>query len=175
PKIVKVYVSKAVHGTKKDAQQVLNAWLPEKDRGTLVQPSRVTLSEYLDRWMQEAKRNRLRKNTFASYTWVLNHYVRPNLGHYRLNQITPLDIQGLYTKLAAPKPDGQGLAPRTVRYTHTVLSQGLKQAVRWRLLTANPALDVELPKSAHAEAVGAEGDAAASGTGSKSAKREIRA
>lgn len=37
----------------------------------------------------------------------------------------------------------RGLSPRTVRYTYAILRQALGQAVRWKLLAANPA---ELPK-----------------------------
>jgi integrase len=38
------------------------------------------------------------------------------------------------------------LAPRTVHHFHRVLSQALKQAVRWRLLLRNPCDDCDPPK-----------------------------
>jgi integrase len=38
------------------------------------------------------------------------------------------------------------LSPRTVRYTHAVLTSALKQAVAWGLTARNPAQFVELPK-----------------------------
>jgi integrase len=39
-----------------------------------------------------------------------------------------------------------GLSARTVRYTHAVLSSALKQAVKWRMISQNPASYVDLPR-----------------------------
>ena len=39
-----------------------------------------------------------------------------------------------------------GLFPRTVGHMHRVLKQALGQAVRWELLTRNPAEGVDPPK-----------------------------
>ena len=43
------------------------------------------------------------------------------------------------------------LSPRTVRFTHSVLTSAFKQAVRWRLLGHNPCDSGELPRKASAE------------------------
>jgi len=40
----------------------------------------------------------------------------------------------------------KGLSPQTIRYAHAVLSAALGQAVRWRMIQANPCRDVEMPK-----------------------------
>ncbi|HTF32433.1 MAG TPA: hypothetical protein VK714_01895 [Myxococcota bacterium] len=40
-----------VHGTKKDAQRYLNAALRSRDLGTFVEPARMTLDAYLDKWL----------------------------------------------------------------------------------------------------------------------------
>ena len=45
----------------------------------------------------------------------------------------------------------KGLAPRTVRYTHAIFSKALKQAVKWQVLSSNPALMVDLPKNRRKE------------------------
>ncbi|HET8548063.1 MAG TPA: site-specific integrase, partial [Bryobacteraceae bacterium] len=68
------------------------------------------------------------------------------LGQRPLAQITPLDIQTLYRELQSKE-----LSARTVRYTHAVLRSALAQAVKWRLLSANPADAVELPKQSRNE------------------------
>jgi integrase len=128
-----VYVSRAVLGTKKEAQTALNAWLPDKDRGTLVQPSRMTLNAYLDEWLTKAAKARLRPRTYVEYEKLLKRYVRPALGSMRLSAISPLHVQGLYTDLQA-----KGLAPKTVRHVHTTLHRALRQAVEWRFLQVNP-------------------------------------
>ncbi|MHB2018686.1 MAG: tyrosine-type recombinase/integrase [Candidatus Xenobia bacterium] len=44
-----------------------------------------------------------------------------------------------------------GLSPKTVRNAHVVLSSALKQAVRWHMLSFNPAQGAELPRQAKRE------------------------
>ena len=44
-----------------------------------------------------------------------------------------------------------GLSPRTIRYTHAVLSSALKQAVKWQLLPRNAAEYVDLPRQKRTE------------------------
>lgn len=45
----------------------------------------------------------------------------------------------------------RGLTARTIRYTHTILSSALKQAVYWQMLNRNPAESVLLPKQERKE------------------------
>ena len=40
-----------------------------------------------------------------------------------------------------------GAAPQTVRNVHAVLRRALGQAVRWGMLSRNPALAVDLPRA----------------------------
>lgn len=57
-----------------------------------------------------------------------------------------MDIQTFYSSLSARE-----LSPRTVRFTHSVLTSAFKQAVRWRMLAHNPCESVELPRKATSE------------------------
>lgn len=142
----KKYVSKTVHGTKKDAQTLLNDWLRRKDLGTFVEPSRIMLNDYLDQWLRDGAKAKVRQSTFKTYEWLLNRYVKPVFKGRRLSEVKPLDLQALYTDMQE-----RGLSARTVRFTHAVLSSALKQAVKWRMLPLNPAEDVDLPKQERKE------------------------
>ncbi|HEX8423828.1 MAG TPA: site-specific integrase [Pyrinomonadaceae bacterium] len=82
----------------------------------------------------------------GAYAALLKRYVREPLGHRRLDKLQPLDIQAIY---AAMQP--RGLSARIVRHTHSALRNGLKQAVKWGLLSRNPCDLVELPKVPHKE------------------------
>ena len=135
------YHNHTVHGTKKDAQAYLNAVLRDRDLGTFVEPGKDTLDEYLDRWLADAAKPRVREHAFRDYTALLARYVRPALGDRRLCDLTPLDVQGLYSAMLA-----RGLSARTVRYTHAVLRQALGQAVKWGMLARNIATLVDLPR-----------------------------
>jgi len=58
-----------------------------------------------------------------------------------LASITFVDVQSLYRELL-----DRGLSARPIRYTHAVLRSALKQAARWKLLLANSAELVDLPR-----------------------------
>jgi integrase len=135
------YHNHTVNGNKKDAQRYLTEKLQEIDLGTFVEPSVVTVGEYLDKWLMAAAKPRLTELTFQHYEDLLRRYVRPTLGNAKLGNVRPLDIQTLYTGMQ----DG-GLSARVVRYTHAVLNSALKQAVKWRLMPQNPAAMVDLPR-----------------------------
>jgi integrase len=140
------YHNHTVHGAKKDAQKYLNGVLRSRDLGTFVEPARTTLDAYLNRWLETAAKQKVSARTHRDYTWMFEKYVRPALGARRLDRITPLDIQGLYGTMQE-----RGLSARTVRYTHNTLSSALKQAIRWRMLSQNPAALVQLPKQIRRE------------------------
>ena len=135
------YHNKTIHGNKKDAQRYLNRVLRERDTDTFVEPSRETLGEYLQRWLEASAKPRVRERTYWDYRLLLARYIRPGLEHRRLSQLTPAEIQGLYGEMLA-----RGLSSRTVRLTHSVLRSALEQAVRWGLLARNPAALVDLPR-----------------------------
>ncbi len=130
-----------VHGTKKDAEKVRNKLLREKDLGILATPTHHTLDEYLDHWLEVAAKPRLRAKTFDEYKRQIARYVRPTLGHLKLTQVRPVTIQGLYGDML-----NRNLSSRTVRLTHAILRNALDQAVKWQILTYNPADAVDLPR-----------------------------
>jgi integrase len=135
------YRNETVQGSKKKAEARLTQLLRERDTGTLIEPTRVTVDHYLDDWLQSAARPRLRQSTYDGYELILKLYVRPELGDRPLASIQPLDIQGLYAGMIE-----RGLSPRTVRHAHAVLRSALNQAVKWRLLHNNAAMFVDLPR-----------------------------
>jgi integrase len=140
------YHNHTVRGTRKDAQKYLNATLRDIDLGTFVEPSAQSLNTFLDHWLKSVAKPRVGERTGEDYESILNRYVRGSLGDKRLSHIRPLDIQRCYGELLA-----RGLSARVVRYAHAVLRSALKQAVKWGMLSRNPADLVELPKMTRKE------------------------
>ncbi len=151
------YLNKTIKGKKKDADTYLRTTLTAISTGNFIEPSQLTMDEYLDKWLRTVAKGRVRERTFQSYEWLLKNYVRPTIGDMRLTDLRPLHIQSLYNRMASPKltgseesgtgvADGLGLSARSVRYTHSVLTSALKQAVRWNMLARNPCDVVELPR-----------------------------
>lgn len=136
----KTYLNRTVHGNKKDAQALLTKLLREQDLGVLATRTQVTLSEYIDEWLEKAVKPRVREATHKEYAATFRRYVREPLGTMRLSTIKPTDIQGIYATMQAA---GVG---RTVGHVHTLLKDALNQAVKWEYLSRNPADYVDLPK-----------------------------
>lgn len=134
------YSSKTVVGTYKQADQELTRMLRDQDTGTFVEPSKLSLAGYLENWLET--KVGLSPKTLRDYVHLLDKHVAPTLGFYKLAQITPLLVSKLYGSLSSDRH----LSPRTVRYTHSVLSQAMEQAVAWNMIARNPCEHVELPR-----------------------------
>jgi integrase len=135
------YINKTIKGKKKEAQSYLSETLTRISTGIFVEPVKLTLDEYLDKWLETVAKRRVSARTFEDYTSLLKRYVRQPLGAIRLSDLRAIDIQAMYQSM-----QDSGLSARVVRYTHAVLSSALKQAVKWDMLFRNPADAVEVPR-----------------------------
>jgi integrase len=140
------YFNKTIKGTKKDAQKYLTAKLREKDLGVFIEPASMALNEYLDKWLSESAKPRLREVTLESYQGLLKSHVREILGSRKLSDIKPLDVQKLYNRMTE-----NSLSPRTVRYVHTILKSAFTQAIKWQMLSVNPCDIADLPRQQKTE------------------------
>jgi integrase len=150
--------------TRAGAKAFVQGTLEDLRGGKLVTPSTLSLDAYLDHWLETAAKPALRPNTFASYRESLALYIRPELGRFQLDKLTPLLLQHHLESLGKrkvrvqrrKKAKGKGapsapapprtIAPRTIRYAFSVLAAALRQAVRWRILPLNPLEAVTLPR-----------------------------
>ena len=115
--------------------------------------SRMTLAQWLDRWLEEYATPRLRESTMSGYRMYAEQYIKPRLGNKKMNFITATDIQRMYTKLKKegrirehPK-HGLQLSANTIRRIHTMLHRALGDAVKARIIPRNPAEGLTLPKA----------------------------
>ena len=119
----------------------------------LTEDSRMTLGEWLDRWMEEYGAVTLRPNTLRSYEQYIRCYVKPYLGGKIVSRVTRLDIQKLYRKLKKEgrvhdHPEyGHELSDTMVLRIHAMLHRCLKDAERDHIVPYNPTDGVKLPKS----------------------------
>jgi integrase len=135
------YHNRTIHGSMREAQAYLTRKLRERDLGRDLEGARITLNEYLDRWLEIAVKPRVRQKTCQDYDGILRRYIRPGLGDRVLVSLRPMEIQRTYHGMVE-----RGLSARTVRYTHAVLRSALRQALRWRLLLENPVDGVKIPR-----------------------------
>ena len=130
-------------GTRKQAEAKINELVRSANRGEFVEPSKVTLIEWLRAWVEKAIRPPMKRaTTYASYTGIIeNHIATSRLALLPLQQIRASDLERYYADL--------GRAPKTIAVHHAVLHGALRKAMRDQLVTRNVAADVETrPKPA---------------------------
>ena len=133
--------------TRSQAEAALADALARRSHGITLDPAKLTVDQYLDRWLAHI-RTSLRARTVARYTALLRDHVRPSIGARPLKQLTPLEVQAIYDRLAVSgRRDGKagGLAPQHILAVHRCLHRALAQAVTWRLLARNVATDITPP------------------------------
>ena len=140
------YHNKNFNGTKKQADAWLRDALVRVDKGDPIEAAPITVNEYLQKWLNDAAKPRLRERTFQGYEDLLLRHVKPVIGKQRLADVTALDLQGIYTSMIE-----SGISARTVRYVHAVLSSAFKQAMKWQILAQDVTRLVDLPKQQRRE------------------------
>jgi len=133
--------------TKKAAQVELNGILKSMDDGIYIEPSKQTLSEYLEHWLSTTKPN-LAGKTFERYRQIVDRDIKPKLGTIALSKLQPVQIAEFYSwalSFGRKQTEG-GLSARTVLHIHRVLRKALQQAVVWQLRSTNPTDVVQAPR-----------------------------
>jgi integrase len=128
-------------GTKRQAQVRCAELVAELQSGTSVDPSKITVVEFLERFDRDWAALHVSARSRDRYRFALDH-VRRHLGDRKLQKIHPADIAALYASLTR-----EGLAPRTTRMVHTALHRALGQAKNWGILRDNPADIAKPPKA----------------------------
>ena len=119
----------------------------------LTEDSRMTLGEWLDRWLAEYKDGTIRSGTLEGYRNYIENYIKPQLGGKQVSFITPQDVQRMYRRLKSSgrvREDAEGskrLSDSTVRHIHTMLHGAMKAAVQAHIIPKNPTENATVPKS----------------------------
>lgn len=130
-----------VRGTKAEAEAKLAELLHQYNRGELIEPTKMTTGEWLQRWIdvyvKNSKKKRLR--TIETYESVVRRHLIPAFDKIPLQQLSAGHIQHYYNT--------SELASSTLEQHHAILHQALKVAtINERLLNVNPAeMVVEKP------------------------------
>jgi integrase len=136
------YHYETVTGTREMAKRRRAELIHELDSGTFIKPAKVTLAEYLERWLTDYAKPNLSPRGFERYESIVRVYLIPNLGNITLTQLKSEHIQKHYSSMLS-----KGLSNLTVRYHHTVIHKALQTAIKWGLLNRNAADSVDIPRS----------------------------
>ena len=138
--------------TQKDLLKKLHQNIEEYRDVNLCEDSKMSLREWLDRWLEEYVAPSVRPSTLEGYRGYIQRNIKPHLGDKPVGKITTEDIRKLYRELQThgrqeEHPQyGYQLAGATICRIHGVLHEALDAAVQANLIARNPAEGIILPK-----------------------------
>jgi len=135
--------------TKKEAEAEMHRIANELTTGVYVEPSKLTLSEYLDQWLENHSKTRLSPMSAFRYKKEIENRIKPVIGHIRLEHLTPLAIQSFVDEIekAGWLKSDKPLSAEMITYDLKIIKRALKQAVKWGLIPRNPASDIAAPQA----------------------------
>jgi integrase len=129
----------ALRAANREEQKVLAGAWHDNTQGE------ITFRDYVEKeWLPN---KHVEASTRAAYISYLDKHFFPFFGDSRLNRISPSLVQDWVTQAKA-----DGLAPRSIRKYHVLLSSVFVRAVKDRVLVYNPCDHTELPKVIAAKA-----------------------
>ena len=149
---------KSVFGkTQKQALKLLHTAIETYRDVDLTEESRMTLGEWLDKWLDEYMIFTVRESTLESYGALIKNQVKPFIGSKPLSALTTSEMQKFYNKIkkegrVREHPiHGKTLADSMVRGVHMMLHEALDMAVKERLIVKNPTNGTTIPKCNYPE------------------------
>jgi integrase len=134
-------VTATVKGKRKAAEQELRRLLRSLDTGEHVDPTRMTVRQWLEAWLA-AVREEVSPKSHERYSEIVENFLIPALGNLPVAKLAPSHIQKAYSEWATGgRRDNKvgGLSPRTRRHMHRILRSALARAVEQQVLARNPA------------------------------------
>jgi integrase len=150
-------VFKSFKGTRREAQAELVRLLAQVADGGHVDPSRLTVAEYMRSRLQHWRAmSAISPKTAQGYAGLIENQIVPFLGTKLIQKLATRDIETWHATLLTKgakgrhgRPDGQGgVSARTVGHAHRVLAKALHEATRHELVLRNVCTAQRAPKIA---------------------------
>lgn len=126
--------------TRKVAEKALAQWLVEIEQGIAVEPSRLTVADLFERWLESFKGTNPKARTVVEYERIIRCRIIPSIGHVPVQQLRPLQVDAFYAQLREA-----GASNDAIHRVHKRLRQAFDYAVRKRLIALNPLAAVDPP------------------------------
>src|SRR5574344_2164346 len=128
--------SEAIEFGNKAYTEYLNAGIPFKE-------STISYSDYLEFWLNDYCKINLRYNTIQAYKTIINKYIKPKLGHYRLSSITSITLNTFLTNICEEYSFSKAYFKNILK----VMKGSFRDACNlYGLIKYNPAITIRMPK-----------------------------
>ena len=119
-------ISKSGFRTKAEASAAGAKAMAEYNRaGSVFTPSEISVSDYLDLWLEQYCYNNCKKSTITNYEKKIRLHLKPAIGHYRLAALSPEILQNLLNEKF-----NQGYSRNTLASLNGILTGSLSYAVQ---------------------------------------------
>jgi integrase len=130
-----------IRGTRAQAQAEAAKILAGVTAGQYVDPSRETVSQFVERWLRDWAASNVSNKTYTRYEQLLRKHVCARVGSIPIQKLSAADLQGVYAAMAE-----QGLADQTRLHVHRVIHRMLRHAQQWGVVVVNVAAAVDAPR-----------------------------
>lgn len=131
----------------------------EKSEGSLEIPVIKTVRELMNDYVELYGTNKWSLSTYNSQKSLIRNYIDPLIGDYAISDVNPRVLERFYQELLKVKtphtqsagPRNEYVSPHVVREVHKTLRCAFNNAMKWELITRNPAAYADTPKEEHEE------------------------
>ena len=132
---------KAGFHTKKEAEAFRTETIGELYNGTYKVYGNVSVSEFMTYWLENDIKARVKSyETYYNFSGTVKNHINPKLGNKRIASVSSGDIQTLYNDVAK-------YSVSVAKMVKTVINISMRYAVEMKVVTTNPAVNVNLPKN----------------------------
>lgn len=117
----------------------LRAAMNEVDNGTWREPSKLTLSQWLDIWLSDYQTN-TSERTSNKYKSIVKHF-KQSIGSVKVSKLSPLHVRRMVKAM-----EDDGLKVSTIDNYVRIFRTALNRAIEAGIIKDNPAEKVKLPK-----------------------------
>jgi integrase len=133
-----------IYASKTEAQREGARSVEQRQRGTLLQPTDMTVGDLLDVWLEQEMPKTVRPENQENYRIIVAKHLKPALGSTRVQRLSVQAIESFYATLSEA-----GYSSSLIRKCHQRLSSALKLARRWGWIAENPCDVATVPKLTH--------------------------
>lgn len=141
-------IRKSISGkTQKDVLKKMKDLKHKLDTKTYTDTPKLTVSQWLDIWLNDYAAPTLKALTIDTYSSRINTHIKPAIGATKLTELTVPLLQHFCNDLTTKKK----LSPKTVINIMAILQKAINQAVEFDYLPNNPVERVKRPRMAQKE------------------------
>lgn len=138
------YINKSGFRTKLEAIEAGNkAYNEYKTAGVPFKECNISYSDYLDYWLENYCKVNLKYNTIQSYKSLINKYIKPKIGMYKLSTITSVGLNTYISNLCEEYDFSRSYFKNILK----VVKGSFRDAcTKYGLIKYDPAIQLRLPK-----------------------------